>query len=409
MFRADLTGTELRAFHRALRGHHSLQVSVLVLNLDHEQLGDLSQEFLDGQVNFDTAGEVSRSLTLSFLDVGRTMDFDSDSPANGALYGNRMIRIVYRVRVDELARWVSIPLFTGPVVKLDRAGDVVTVECQGKEVLAQGAAWRPMTVRKGVPKVDAIRRIMRERGGESRFDLPDLKARLPKAVSMGRQASPWGAASRIAESMDRRLEYDGRGRLCLRPKRPNPVFTFSDGEAGEILTEPQLAFDTANVANVVWVKGGKPRAKRRDNETRAEFETRQDKERGIRRHAVAGRRHPLSPFWPRGLGRPDAPRFLLHMIENDHIRSEREAQKRANTALRNLLEQAVDVTFDALPVPHLEPGDRVMVRTRDFAMGFRLTQASIPLKHDGVMSVNYHKQVSRMRRNRKRSKGKGKP
>lgn len=403
MYREGLNAADLRKFHAALRAHHSMRVRVMVLDLNHERLADLSDQLLDGQVDIDADADVTRRASISFLDERRTMDFDSDSPSDGALFANRMLRIVYSVRVDDLNEWVNVPIFTGPIVKLDRADDVVNVECLGKEHLAMGAAWRPMTLKKGKPKVDAIRQIMRERGGESRFDLPDLKARLPKSVSLGRASSPWQVSKRIAKSMDRQLYYDGAGRLRLRVFPGNDVFTFSDGDGGEVMSPPQVAFSIENVANVVWVKGGKPRAKRRENETRDEFEERQEKERGIRHHEVAPRAHPLSPW---RLGRDDAPRFLLEVVENDHIRSAKTARRIANRVLRRRLAQAVDVTFDSLVVPHLDPEDLVRVHTDDFGQVFRFAQGSIPLRHDGLMSVGYIKRVS-MSRRRSRRRGRG--
>jgi len=394
LYPLGIKGSDRRQFHQALRSSHSVKVRVYVLNLDHEHLADLTEELEDGQVNIDTSGETSRTATISFLDKGRTLDFDSDSPADGALFANRMLRIEYRVKVDALNDWVEVPIFTGPVTSLDRAGDVVNVECSGKEILAMGATWEQLQIKKGTPKVDAIRRIMRERGGESRFSLPDLKERLGHSVSLGRNSVPWGVANRIAESMDRQLFYDGAGRLNLRRHPENSVFTFNDGEDGVIISEPQVSFANDNLVNVVWVKGGKPKATRRKNETRAEFETRQEKMRGIEGRVIAPHSHPLSPFWPHGLGRPDAPRYLVETVENDHVRNAKKADGLAEHKLQHRLAQATDVSFDSLVVPHLEEGDKVTIDSRTFGMSFYVRQLSIPLKHDGVMSVGYTRRVS---------------
>ena len=60
------------------------------------------------------------------------------------------------------------------------------------------------------------------------------------------------------------------------------------------------------------------------------------------------------------------------------------------------------MTFDSLPTPHLEPEDLIRVDTGQFGMEVRLGQMSIPLKHDGVQSVGYHKAVSIAGRRRHR-------
>ncbi len=398
MIPLGLRAPERREFHRELVGSHSIRVVVQVLDLEHNMLTTLGDELVDGQVNIDADGEVTRSATVTFLDRRRSYDFDSDSPANGALYANRLLRIRYGVRVPALGDWVDVPLFTGPVTKLDRAGDEVTVEAQGKEILAQGAGWAPMRIKKGTPKTDAITRIMRERGGEHRFDFPDLGSRLPKGISLGRQSVPWDVAQKIARSMNRQLYYDGRGVCKLRRFPANVVFTFNDGTNGEIVTPPQVSFSMDDVRNAVWVKGGTPKRKKSDKDTPQDGDKKQ-KERGVAHFETAPRSHPLSPW---RLGRWDTPRYLLEVIENDAIRSEKEARETAQRVLRKRLRQLVDVTFDSLPIPHLEPEDLIAVNADGLGMVVRLGQCSIPLKHDQVMSVGYlaKRSVSRRKRNR---------
>ena len=405
MLDLGLHRADRRAFHRALTDHHGIRVRVTVLNLEHEPLGDLTNDVLDGQVNIDADAEVTRSLTVTFLDRRRTLDFDSDSPANGALYANRMLRVAYEVRVDAFGDWVNVPIFTGPVIKLDRTDDEVTVECQGKELLALAQAWRPMTIKKGTPKVDAIRRLLRERAGESRFDLPDMAEKLPKRVTIGRESQPWLVARKIAESMDRQLFYDGRGVCRMRRYPGNAGYTFNDGDGGDVLTAPQVAFSMDEVANAVWVKGGKPKHGKPKNwadltdQEKEDLRKEWDKERGVRYFHTAPRSHPLSPW---RLGRNGEPRYLLHVIDNDAIRSEKQARTIGRRVLHHKLRQLVEVTFDSLPVPHLEPEDRVRVHTDQLGMTLRVGQVSIPLKHDQAQSNGYlAKRSADRRRDRK--------
>lgn len=393
MDRLGLSAADLRAYHAALADSGQVRTQVSVLNLQHERLNSIDHQIIDGQVDVSSSGEVTRSCEVTFSDDTRAITFDSDSPANGALFADRMLHIEQGVKVPGIG-WVDAPIFTGPIYGQKRGDKSTIITAQGKESMARSpaVAWQPMTVRKGVAKVDAIRRIMRERAGETRFALPDLKERLPKSVSLGRMSEPWLVCQKIARSMNRQLYYDGRGVLRLRNLPGNVVFTFRDGTGGMILAEqpPDVSFDITTVRNTVWVKGGKKKAKRRPNETRAEFETRQEKERGVQFRAVANRSHPLSPW---RLGRPDSPRFLVHVIENDHIRSEKAARVRANHDLAELLRQHVDVTFGSLPAPHLEVLDLARVDCEGFALTFRLRDFSIPLHVGGAMTVGSMKNV----------------
>lgn len=400
MDKLGLSAADLRAYHRALADSGEIRTQVSVLNLQHERLASIDQHVIDGQVDVSSSGEVTRSAEVTFSDETRAINFDSDSPANGALFADRMLRVETGVKVPGIG-WVDAPVITGPIFGLKRGKDATIITVQGKESMARApaVAWQPMTVKKGVAKVDAIRRIMRERAGETRFSLPDVKERLPKAVSLGRMSEPWVVCQKIARSMNMQLYYDARGVLRLRRMPGNVVFTFRDGTDGMVLADqpPDVTFDITSVRNTVWVKGGKPKAKRRPNETRAEFETRQDKERGVQFRAVANRSHPLSPW---RLGRPDSPRFLVHVIENDHIRTEKAARVRANQDLAELLRQHVDVTFGAFPAPHLELLDLVRVDCEDFALTFRLRDFSIPLHVGAAMTVGSMKNVQARGRHR---------
>src|SRR5690606_33235533 len=99
MLTLGLTSNERRAFEEALRSSHTRKIEVEVLNLDGKRLSTISSQLLDGQVNVDLDADVSRSLTLSFLDPAHALNFDTDSPDDGAVYADRMLRVRYGVHV----------------------------------------------------------------------------------------------------------------------------------------------------------------------------------------------------------------------------------------------------------------------------------------------------------------------
>lgn len=400
MFPLGYSGADRHAYHRALADSHSIRTRIQVLTLDHEPIDTLTGDFLDGQVNVTADGEYTRSLTLAFLDRRRTYDFGIDTPANGAAYLDRMIRAHYEVKVPELSDIIDVPIFTGPVAKPDRAGDEAHVECHGKEVLAMGAAGEPMTVKKGTPKVVAIRRILRERGGETHFDFPDLNERLRHPVTLGRSSQPLAAAQRIAASFNdggRQLFWDGSGTCRLRRFPDNPCLTFRDGNGGMVMGEPQVGFSSENLRNAAWVVGGVPKAKKTD-ETAAK-----EKERGVRHWENLPRKHPLSP-WRQGreVDGDIVPRYLLERIENKHIRSDKAAEKRAQALLHRRAKQQVDVAFEVLPAPHLEEEDMIRIDIDGVSVPIRLGDFSIPLKHDQLMSIGVMRRVSQSERRRYR-------
>lgn len=372
MIPLGLSSSDLQALHDVLNKTHRVRVRAQTYTLSGDPLGDLTTRVLDGQVNVDWSAAVTRSATLSLFDPNRVLSFDASSPNDGALFLDRMVRVWYGVPVN--GEWIDVPVFTGPITGLSRSGDVVSVEAQGKEALAMGAAWQPMTIRAGTKKTDAIRWILHYRAGEGNFDIPDLSSRVPKTFSLARDTVPWNTARWLAGSLGRQLYYDGRGTCRLREIPGTPVYGFTS--AG-IVSPLSITYDASATVNAVWVKGGTP----------------QGWKNPISYTAVPPYTDPLSPYH---LGRNGVPRYLISVIEDDAIRSTAEAESVAQAALDRGLRQTQTVTFDAVPTPHLDPADTVSAATDEGSVTFHLGQFSLPLggSSGSAMSVGYLRSVA---------------
>lgn len=384
MQKLGLTRAQLAAYHDTLRSSHTRSVEVEVLNLDGQEVARLAPRLLDGQVTVDLDAEVTRTLTLSLLDPNHKLDFDSDSPDDGALYADRMLRVTYTVRVPGVGL-VDCVVFTGPIIKLDRNADVVSVEAHGKERMALGELWRPLNIKKGTKKTEAVRTIL-ERTGERRFAFPDLKTRIPTRRSLDRFTPGWTHARKIAESMNLQLYYPGNGVCVLRDWPSKVMYTFSTGNGGDVLSDIAISNNMDDFKNVVLAVGAKPKGSKHR----------------VRYAAVAS-----GILAPGRMGRNGQPRYMVEQIEDDNLRSVAECKRRAERVLEDRLAQMVEVTFDALPIPHLDPGDKVRVKTTGDGGGqdgdvvtFRLRRFTIPLGTDGdpVMSVGYLKKTYPNRR-----------
>lgn len=376
MIPLGLTATQQGWLHATLAGSHSVNVTVQLLTLSGARVADLSSRLLEGQVNVDYTADVSRACTMQLLDPDRTLSFETDSADEGAIYMDRMIRVVYSVKVPQMNAWVDIPVFCGPVTSMDRNDSVINIECQGKETLAKGAAWRTFTRKKNSNKGNVIKDILTDLTGENKFDFPEVTNKLSADYSLGRESIPWDSAKSIASGISRQLFYDGRGYAKMRSLPGTPVFTFKSGDGGTVLSVPQISYDSSEMKNTILVKGGVPKGSKT----------------AVEASVAADKSHPLSPY---KLGRNGVPRVLLEVIEDDTIRSKAEATEKAGTTLNDRLLQTVDVKFDAMPIPHLEPGDMVRIQTEEYATTFRLGQFSIPLVvGDTPMSVGYNKDLS---------------
>ena len=375
-----LSSTDLATYVAAWSASYVMDVQVRVLTLSGDLVSTIKPALDSGQVNLDTTADVSRSATLSWLDPTGTLQFEPDSPADGAVYFDNMVQLVVRIYVPALARTVSCPVFTGPLTKFDRTGDEVSVEAQGKEALARRGV-PTMTLRKGHNAVSAIRKIMTERVGEDTFGLPGgVTRRLPKDVHVGWEdnVQPWGVCRTIASSLGMQLFYDGAGVLRLRKLPDAPVYTFKDGKGGNVTAPVTVSHERDSIINQVVVIGHKPA-----NHTA---------------QATLDAWHPASP---KSLARNGVWTYLRETITDDKINSKSAAQSRANARLAEVARMQFGSTFNALPVPFLDELDLVRISTEQYVSSERLRQFSFPLT-SGDMTVGYTDSVSVPRNTKRR-------
>ena len=380
MINLGLSAPRKRTMEAIMVNHHWVHVRLQVLDLNHNALSDISDRLLGGQVNIDASEAVTRSLELDLMDPFFTLSLDSNSPDAGALFADRMVRVIVTVQTPDRTDSFDVPLFCGPVTKIDRNGPTVKVECMGKETLAMSNLWRGRTFKKHTPFTTLIRRILVDLGGEKKIDIPAKKATNPREISLNRETSPWLAAKNFARALNMQLFYDGRGVARLRTIPAYSVFAFTDQNAS-LMSDVQASHETLDQAvNAVQVIGAKPK--------------------GAKDHVsatvVADRNHPLSP-WKLGRFNADGdfvPRFLPKIIRDDKIKTNKDAKIVANRELRLGLLRGVEVTFDALPIFHLEEMDVCRIHSEQYSGDFRFMRASIPLTNDGIMSVGYLRRVT---------------
>lgn len=388
-----LSASERATFEALLASHHRIDVRLTLMDLNHNTRSEVSNRLMDGQVTFDGTAAVTRSLDLELLDPQRTLHLDTNSPDNGAMFMDQMVRVHYCV-VNPQNTWrVNVPIFTGPITKLQRNGPAVRVEAMGKEHLGIAAPWTLKTFSAGYRTTQAITEILSQGVGETFLNIPDLTNKLTRNVSVGTTVdkdgnrtwngkSPWEMAKQLAAGIGYLLYYNGNGVATMRPNPDNVVFTFRDGPGGTLKSNPNAGYDIDSVINAVEVFG-----KKFDKET---------KKKQPHARVVAPSADPLSPV---KLGRTGKPRYLPLTIEDDSITSDAEALDRANYELRRGLRSSIDVMYDALPVPHLEEMDVVRAYQEGrFNSIHVLKQFTIPLTAAGSSSIGYAKNVKVNRR-----------
>lgn len=395
MLSLGLTRAQYREYRRTLTQSHTIMVTCQILSPEHRLLRTIRQSLVAGQVDVTTprlegdTAEISRTASLRFFDPNHELSLDDNTPVNNAFYLNRMVRVVYSVRCS--FGWVDVPVFTGPVVDVDRDGEEVSVECQGKEVWSLGSA-----VRTGVLKGDrddVTKRLLFRAGESSRY------MQIPRGggkaqATIGRQTKLWLKAWKAQAAAGRVLFYDGRGIAKAKAKPTKTALTLRGGDGGLLLEAPRVNYSIdSSVINYCRVVGRKPS---KGKKTRpAAF-------------AVAPSWHPLSPY---RLGRNGEPLFLTGdgrgFIENTDIKTVAACQRVARRTIEDSLLQHVEVTCETFPIPDLEPWDILQLATREASVRFRVTAFTLPLVQEGEfesMSIGATKQTYRFAFSSRRAK-----
>ena len=388
MIGLGLSAANQLAFHTLLTSSHFIKITVDILDLNHKRLSSVTEMFQDGQITIDATAEITRSANVTFFDPQHKMGLDSTSPADGALYVDRMLAIYYTIYSPTNTGQVTVPVFCGPITKVDRDWSVVQVECQGKESLSQRNTWSPITYKKGAYKTTVIRDLLQRHTGETRFSIPSgITSKLPSNLAMSNDSKPWELAKSLAKGLGYQLFYDGRGTCVMRAYPRATAWTYKDSGAGfSILSKPQAGYDLSNLVNAVIIKGVLIKGKKNTPLV-------------VKRYAPSS--HPLSPW---AIGRGGVGRYLYEIIEDDTINSVAEANSVGDARIARGLLVTTTVSFDCLPIPHLEENDICRVQTDQFSTTVSVQKMVIPLTADAKGTFGYLRVAAPNKKNIRRNR-----
>jgi hypothetical protein len=386
MLSLGLNRTQYAEYRRTITRSHTMKVTCHLLTPEHRLLRTIRHSLSAGQVDVTTprldgdSVEISRTASLRFFDPAQSLSLDDSTPVDNAFYLNRMVRVIYSVRCS--FGWVDVPVFTGPIVSVDRDGDEVAVECQGKEVWALGSAVRT-AVLKG-DRDDVTKRILFRAGESSRY------MRIPRGggkaqATIGPQTKLWLKAWKAQAAAGRVLFYDGRGIATAKRKPTKTALVLRGGEGGLLWSKPRISYRVdSSIINYCKVVGRKPS---KGKKTRPSAEV------------VAPRGHTLSPW---RLGRNGEPLYLTGdgraFIENPDLKTNAACRRLAERTIQDSLLQHVEVTCETFPIPDLEPWDILQVATRGVSVRFRVDEFTLPLVQRGdgeSMSIGARKPTKR--------------
>lgn len=369
----DLHAADYPTYTAAMNTQTLQRTTFTWMDLAHTVLRDIHPIVLTGQVDFadDNAADVLTTLAAGFYDVDHALEVDSDSPSDGVAGMNRLIRATVSHYIDPLARWVSVPVFTGRPSVITRDGEQVTISAQDK------ACFHLRTVKahkidKGTPVIKAIHDGLYATG-ERFFRFPpthSIPDRVSKDTTIGgpdTDHQPWKVWRKLAKDAGLQLYPDGAGYFVLR-KYPTgtPLVTW---DARNLTSNVVAETDLTEIHNQVIAHGHK-------KETFT---------------ATAKASHDLSP---RNLAINDVPWTNTLHVDAPHLRG-KALERFAYRHLAKALTEGVKVTGNVVPIFHAAPLDRARVTTRQGAVSFALRDATMPLESDADMPIGTQLHVPR--------------
>src|SRR5690606_8514262 len=122
---------------KTLVSDHKVRIRASLRTLENEPITGIGEDVEDGQI---TVNGNRRMCELTIFDPEGSFPLDSGSPASGALFVDRMIRVRYDIKPPG-APWFEVPVFPGPVTRLVRSGDTILVEASDMSELLRGEAF----------------------------------------------------------------------------------------------------------------------------------------------------------------------------------------------------------------------------------------------------------------------------
>lgn len=371
MMPSGLLPSEMPAYLRGLNSQAAQRVTFTLMKLDHTVLRDLRPVALDGQVDFndDGSADVLRRLQAGFFDPDHALHLDADSPTDGVAGMNRLIRVTVSHLIEELGRWVSVPVFTGRPSVIARDGAKVMVQAQDKACLHLRNA--PIDyISRNTPVIAAIHDGLYA-AGERFFRFPPVHSvpdKVLKHTVVGGpndEHQPWKVWRKLAHDAGLQLYPDGAGYFVLRPyPYSDPTVTW---DASNLTSNVQTETDLTTIRNRVVVNGHGHQVGRATAQAGEEFS-------------------------PAHLAIGDENWVNIAFLDATNLRGHR-LDKFATKQLAKVLTETTTVRMNVAPMFHLDPLDWCAVNLASGRLGFALREASLPLGDDSDMPIGSQKRV----------------
>lgn len=373
MFPTGWSSADMKEYLALCVSHHRRRIVLQMTDLNHAYLSDISNALIDGQVDIDTSAEITRKLSCTLFDPTARLGLDSIQLHHGALFADRMFRVVYGVGRPDGSKWFDVPIFHGPITKLNRKGAFLSIEGSGKEFFLFSAAYASANYKKGQLRTNVVVDLLRD-GGESRYYVPRSSSKLPADIPISDTTARWPEIEAQGSALGRNVFFDTRGYAQFRGYSSTSSYTFR-----KFVTEPEVGYNLDNLVNCVVVVGARPKGAKKN----------------MSRRFFAPASHPLSPY---ALGRNVSGRrvyrYYTRVISNARLNTWAKINSTGRNALKSGLLEGIEAAFDAPVIPILEEGDAYTLDYDGSSTTARFRKSSIPLVGPPVASVGYLRNVN---------------
>jgi len=384
-------GNLYQSFLDTLKTSHDIRVRVYSMNVSETNRRDISAYITSGQVDLDMSRDPDRWFQFTILDPHYRIAFvDPSSPKTGNLWAGSVVQCWYDVYVESADTWVETPVFTGPVQTLARNGWEVNVQCVGKEAFllppdAYDGVFSSAEVRAlSSNRKDALQALLDSVGEPQPLLFHGENSNLPRSFHPI-NSFHGGGDSYLKLIQDiigaqNQFFYDGGGRPTVRKRQHDGVHNLGGTE----LSAAAESFDMSKVRNRAQAKI-----------------QRQPTHKGGQQPPPVTVTEVLLPHQTmsaQNLGRSGTPRFL----DEKATATYKKTADAEDGAIR-LLKQGTteDVTLDILPVPFLQPLDRVSIErplpegsnSDSQVLHLRVRSFSFPIHVGDGMSLGYTRTV----------------
>lgn len=378
MDRLNLTAQQHRHYWSWLNRPHERRVTATARRVrDGKPMGELSQ-VLGGNTSCDPARVPGRISEISILDESRSLRLE---PGAGIPIHRQFELMIDDWRLIPELGWVRSRTHTGPVYDWKRTGDTVNAVAWGRDLYADGDAWKARSWSRKTRKALIIRELLRDSGytqmrvplkpgtTPQRVTLRENEKKKTKKWTVAKGASRLELINKLADSAGWIFYVTADGIPCLIDATSQAHHTLDESW---LLEDPQTDYKEEFFNSWVVIGANPKGPKKKIKESRPLPAWHAQSPKSLR----VGQDGP-------GNGEPW---YSTETIENSQIKTSKDAKKLLAKKIKQAMAERTDVSISTFPIPCLTEATNLKIDTA--AESFKMIRPSWTLSYtDEAMTI----------------------